>query len=161
MKSLFFALAFAFSLNASATSLKPGFLLTLPKVIENGERTELTARVIVDLASDEITVQLFNDICGQFRPHKPGEFTCRAAAILMEEYTVPVVATRTTCGSVYYVGAEDNTPVDGLKIDIEVADHSKRVCMDTVAQYSGAKMRLEALRTQTVREVKMLNELGF
>lgn len=161
MKSLLLALALVFSVNAHATSLAPGFTLTLPKVIENGEKTGLTAVVFVDLVKNEIEVQLFNDRCGQLVPKAPGQFSCLAAATLVESHIVPIVGTRTSCGSVYYIGADDQTPVDGLKVDIEVADHRSRTCMDVVAQYSAATLRTEAVRIQSVREIKMLHKNGF
>lgn len=161
MKSLLFALALFVSVSAQATSLNPGFTLTLPKVVEQGKVTGLVARVAVSHITNEIRVQLFDDRCGQLTPKKPGTITCKMAAQLVEEYTVPVVETRTQCGSVYYIGSKDETPFDGLKVDIKVADHSKRTCMDVVAQYSSATLRTEALRTRTVRVVKMLNQNGF
>lgn len=161
MKALIATLALLISVSAQAHSLKPGFSLNLPKVIENGQKVDLAARATVDLADNKITIELYNDPCGQIGAKASGAITCMAMPHLVSVHTVAISDVSTTCGSVYYSGTDDQTPVDGLKVDITVADHSKRVCMDVVAQYSGAEMRVEAVRTQTVNVYKMLHANGF
>ncbi|RYZ72436.1 MAG: hypothetical protein EOP05_11005 [Proteobacteria bacterium] len=150
MKSLFLLLALVFSVNANATSLYPGRAYTLPVVKLNGLETDLTARVVLDHAEQTITVELFEDRCGQLLPAKLGEIRCMAAATLKNSYTVPLLSETKSCGSKVFKGEEDQRPVDGLFVSVELVDHSTRVCRDIVASPVEAAMRIAIPRPEAL-----------
>ena len=61
----------------------------------------------------------------------PGDF-CPAVMPQNFEFMANIVSTSLSCGSVYYQAVEDNTIADGTRIEITVADHSRRLCKDLV-----------------------------
>jgi hypothetical protein len=155
MKSIFLALALMFTVQANATSLYPGRSLTLTDVKLDGEETNLTAVINLDFVQNTMQVDLFEDPCGQLRPVVPGMMRCMAAAVLQESHTVPLVKATTSCGSKIFLGEEDQTPVDGLKVSVQLADHAARICNDHIMHIVQAKMTVEAVRTQTKRVFEM------
>ncbi len=88
--------------------------------------------VKVDIIAKEITLELFDDICGTYTA-KPGTITCLAMPILKAEYVAPLQTRKSDgCGTAIYAGKEDKRPVDGNLTAIKLVDNSSRVCEDVL-----------------------------
>lgn len=97
--------------NVNADSYLASYKITAGRVTVNGEK------IIISLYE--------NNDC------MPGSF-CPAVMPQQFEFAANIVAKDYSCGSVYYKAINDQTPVDGNRIEIVVADHSHRVCRDLV-----------------------------
>jgi hypothetical protein len=99
-------------------------------LIDEKEQPSYVATASVQSQTNEIVVEVFEDICGEFAPPQPGLMRCMAAARAITTLRVPLKAIENSCGSMVYSGEKDDTPVDGTRTEIRVTDHSKRICMD-------------------------------
>jgi hypothetical protein len=128
MKALVAALALFVGINAQARSMQVSVEHTLPVVTIDGQASGLVGVVKVDLLSQEISLQLFDDICGSLTA-APGQVHCMAMPILRHEYTVPLKKRQSDgCGTAYYTGKKDLRPVDGNLTEISVEDNNYRTC---------------------------------
>lgn len=133
MKQLLFILAsVVLSGSAQATSIQWLAKEHFSKVQVNGADSEYSAVLALNYFDKEITLEIFNDPCGQLTPAAPGVFKCLAAAMRIASYSVPMTIQEDGCGSVITSGAIDKTPVDGLKIDIRFTDNRARKCDDFI-----------------------------
>lgn len=103
----------------------------LTKVEINGEKTKYVGVLNLDFVNNQMKVEIYNDICGQFTA-EVGQITCMAVAKLMYTIEAPLQSRENSCGSSIYKGELDETPVDGFHTKIFVADHSGRLCRDRV-----------------------------
>jgi hypothetical protein len=128
----FFALFFLLAAgSAEAATLRPNLQEVLPNVSINGESTALVGRVTVDYRQHQIRLELFRDPCGELTA-RPDEIRCLALAMRVQTLEVPLERSYLSCGSEVYSGQKDRTPMDGLRTEITVTDHSTRICKDIV-----------------------------
>ncbi len=104
----------------------------LTKVEIDGRQTAYVGVMSLDFVNDQMKIEIYNDICGQFTA-APGQITCMAMAKLITTIEAPLQSKETSCGSAIYQGEIDETPFDGFRTKIYVADHSGRLCKDKVA----------------------------
>lgn len=128
MKALFAALAMILATPAFATSIVKSQEYVFQSVSIDGQQSKLTGVVTLDYVDNEITVRLFDDMCGELLPAVEGEFRCMAAAVKVSEFSVKMESKRNSCGSYIYEGKEDLRPVDGLLTQISFEDHRQRLC---------------------------------
>lgn len=66
---------------------------------------------------------------------------CIAVMPRYVEFSANILETSNSCGSIYYHAVDDQTPVDGVRTEIVVVDHSKRLCRDFLAFKTEVKMQ--------------------
>ena len=130
MKALLAALALFVGINAHARSIQVGVAHVLPNVTIDGQPSDLVGVLNIDLLTSEITLRLFDDICGNITA-APGTITCKAAPVLEAEYVVPLQKRKYgPCNTAIYAGKRDQRPVDGNLTVIKVEDDTHRTCDD-------------------------------
>lgn len=104
---------------------------TLSRLEINGKLTPYVSVVDIDSVKQEIRLNVYKDACRQFYPN-PLEVTCLARAVLMFSIHVPLLKHEDYCGSQIFSGANVGLAQSEPLVNIEVVDHSRRVCKDIV-----------------------------
>ncbi len=125
---LFMVLAIALFTQVTLADVSMVAIKPAKTVFKDGVKTDLVGTINIDMANEKITVSLFNDICGQLFPS--GHIGCMAAAILVEQFEVPLLNVEDSCGSKVYSGEMNKLPVDGNRTYITVIDNTQRRCKD-------------------------------
>jgi hypothetical protein len=122
-----------FSLLLSSLAISPAHAEVrehvLDSVVIDGQETKYVAQLQIDTDAKEIEVKIFDDMCGYFAA-KPGIYTCLAMPRLVRSFSAELTDFREGCGSGYFTGFRDQTPVDGPRTEIAVVDHTTRRCRD-------------------------------
>ena len=129
MKKLIMASLFLFAAQFSqATSLQNTVVLKLDNVtVDDKSEDKYYVSTVINFSTQEMTVKILNDICKPLSLNAP---SCKAAPILVESFTAPYSARPDGCGSIEYKAVIDYRPVDGLRHEAVLLDHSKRICDD-------------------------------
>jgi len=101
----------------------------LTKVQMNGQATPYVGRLMLDEKQNTMQLQVMQDPCHQLTPSERGTIKCMAMPMQLAMMTAPLETKKDACGSVYYSGSMQN-PDDNSLIQIDVANHSQRVCDD-------------------------------
>ena len=80
----------------------------------------------VNITNEKISISLMEHF------HCPPKAFCAAMAPRLFKFEAPLVKVGQSCGSIYYQAVLDQTPVDGIRTVIQVADHTRRTCKDLV-----------------------------
>jgi hypothetical protein len=126
-------LVLAASSLAFAETVQPVKPLVLTRVTVDGVETPKAGVLSFDSVNEEIRLDIYSDMCGQFQPPSPGMFKCMIAATLEQSLVVPVKSTEFDCGSVIKAGSKDLRNVDGALVTIKVTDNSTRTCANMIS----------------------------
>lgn len=137
------ALAFA-ATTATAAPNSPGRDI-YPQVRLGAAPTSLVGETLVDATERTITANVYHDIC-QSLTRDPGQKGCLAIASLEASYLAPIVNTSFSCGSVY------TTASDGRGLEIEIADHRRRTCMDMPAGLITVRVQTQSQTYEFVKQ---------
>ncbi len=129
MKFVSFAAVMLISVSSFARSVMPFTNFNLSNVKINGAQTDYVATAVIDYQNNEIHVTVTHDqTC-------PPDRLCTMEYVQpVANFSAPIVNVEGDCGSNYYHASIDQRPVDGLKVDIVLADHRLRMCHDLRAE---------------------------
>ena len=105
---------------------------TLSKVIVDGQVLDRHAgTIVVDLSKKLLRLNVYEDPCRTLTS-PPNVNTCLVMPLRVEQIEVPLQSVELDCGSVIYRGHKDETARDATYQEVEVIDHSGRLCKDLV-----------------------------
>ncbi len=121
-------------LSVASIAMPPSQIETmvLKNVKVDGVLTPYTGVLTIDQVRGDLIVQVYNDPCGSLFPAIPGQARCMAMPSLIAKLQAPLIDIENTCGTVHYKGYKDETPVDGPRTEISIADNRKRLCENVV-----------------------------
>jgi hypothetical protein len=146
MKLLALAIALFTSFSAQARSIEAVRTETLQVVKVDGQDTRFVGRLTLSYVDQKMTLEIYDDVCGQFAPAQPGIMRCMAAARIVESFEVPMQKHDQSCGSVIFSGVRDLRPVDGARTEIRVTNNATRLCEDVVLGRIVVEATVQSLR---------------
>lgn len=146
----------ASTLNVAFASPGGNLNETLAKTFLDGQPLERHAgKILVDVDRKLMHLDVFEDPCGTMTA-PPGVNTCLALPSRVEQVTVPLESVHVDCGSVIYRSVMDGTPRDRPYRELEVIDHSARVCRDAVRSVLEVNAYLVNVRAHEIKTYLLL-----
>lgn len=133
----------------------------LERVNVDGRPTRYVGVLDMDFINNKIDVVVYDDICGQFAPAKPGTVRCMAAAKAVKKLNVLMQKRATSCGSKIYSGIVDKRRVDGGRLEITVTDNSSRLCRDLPKGEIVVDVKETAARSNRTTEIELIKAPNF
>lgn len=143
------AICFLASAIAQARTPMAQNSVTLHNVEIDGVISESAVAIArLNLATQKLNVEIYNDHCGSFSPVIDDQTVvhCMAMPSLINSFEVKYKVSDDGCGSKIYSGSKDLRPVDGNLVEIKLVDNSKRLCENVVAGLSVLEINSVAAR---------------